>query len=382
MSVSRQRKYDVLTTLVSKALGVSTEQLQQSFKPALPEDITEIMALRKTGFTRSENKDLAIIKWKYFSNQNEVAPLYVLRLNNQIIACLGMLPITLNTSVGKKVEGVMLGDILVHPQYARIGIGGWMLMFAQVNHAVAMAMHGNASSEPILKKLFQTVQCRVELKFVYSSRYYFLARQWPSWLATSIDICWLRFLRKIGSCRLPRFSSEYSVREYETSDYMRDFCEHEIHSESMGKTESSYISIEHSSEFLKWRFDNNPVSSFKHIVVSYDNACIGYAIVKLELSSSQAKTGYLMDWKVKDGVGGRDILRSLFAEVLRFGYREKIDFLSVMTTDQTVSDTLHSLGYSVRDTRGRIFVHADPHTEHYYSGVGWHLNYADTEEVL
>lgn len=379
MAVDVKRKLDVLTTLVSRGLGITGVDLHQSFGPASSADIPEIMALRHKAFSRSPAKDTAIITWKYFSTAQHSNSLYVLRLNGKIIAKLGMLPIQLLCG-DKKTAGVMLGDIVVHPDYEKIGLGGWMLTYAQTHNPVAMTMHGNADSDPTLKKLFKSVNCRTELKYVFCSRYYFAARHWPVWIAAVIDTSFFRLFSRLRVGRLPRFPKTYRVAELSSSDYCSAVDHRAANVEQ--------LNIVHDQAFLHWRFDCNPVSTFKHIVVYRASVIRAFAIIKFEPSWQRGFGGFLMDWRVLDSaecderVNSDSLLKMLFGEILRCCLRQKSDFLSVMTTDSGTVAILQSLGLSVRDSQTGFYIHANQQNEVFYSENNWKLTYADTEEVL
>jgi|GEM_PF-1949462 len=368
------KKFEQITTVLARSLGLETEQFLNAFQRATAADFEAICALRRLGFGREGEMDEKILSWRYFDSSKQCSDIYVLKYHGKVIAAVGAEPIQVELG-GALVEGVRTADIVVHPDHLKRGIGGWMNLFMQHHYRVVMAMGANENSSSMVRRVFKPMNCRRHFKLLLSCKSYLLRRGIPGLAAQLVDgLVWQSY-RFLLSSKLRRFSGEFTVDTHASVSSLA------LYFQQPGAEGWTKKGVRRDFDFCHWRFELNPKSDFQCIVVSNVAGPLAYAIVKTD--SNNSGDYYLMDWSIVREYKNIQHWKCLLAEVVAAVKSAGGRSIAVLASDELSVSGLCQSTFSERAKDDAFYLYADQSLgEEVLNENAWYITYADTDEML
>jgi len=364
-----------ISKVLATSLNISADELYQSFNRATKTDIAAVCELMRLGFGDVENLTPAVIAWRYFDFSAYDSDLFVLRYEGRIIAAVGAEPI--RVKVGDlQLPGIRAGDIVVHPDFMKGGIGAWMNLYLQNHFSIVMAMGANENSTSMVRRIFKPMNCRHHLKILFSTKHYLEFRGWSPLIIKTTSLLTFLPLALIRLIFFKMLPSGYSVEVVNNTDNFHHFFaspEYQPRSINMALR---------SAEYCRWRYDLNPKSHFKFFEMYKKNRLLGYAIVKQ--NGLDGSGGWqLMDWDLLPHLRNKKQFRFLFSAVTKWVAEQGADSLSVMASDSLSIDSLFRTGFSHRALEDGFYLWVAPGIDtDMLDEKKWFLSFADTDEAL
>jgi len=369
------QNYEKITKVLATSLGLTSAELVRCYDRATVADVAAICELMCLGFGVVENLSPEIIAWRYFNFSKNVSDIFVLRYHGQLIGAVGAEPITVKVG-DKEYQGVRAGDIVVHPEHGKRGIGAWMNLHLKYTFPIVMAMGSNEKSDTMVRRLFTPMNCRHHFKMLFSVKGYFAVRKWQP-LALSIAALLaalpLSIYRKLYLKSLP---NNYSVSERPDSEGLDEFFKHP-------DFQARNLSIAlRSAEYCRWRYDLNPKSHFTILQLRHHNKLIGYSVLKKQ-SALVDKDWQLMDWDLLPAYRSQSHLSILLSAAIASAVKEGAYSLSVLASDELSCTSLRKTGFSQRALDDGFFLWAqDAVPREVFDENQWFLSLCDTDESL
>lgn len=364
-----------ISKVLATSLNISADELMNSFNRATKADIVEVCELMHLGFGKADNLRENVLAWRYFNFSSHSSDVFILRYKGELIGAVGTEP--LHIKVGDKIcEGIRAGDIVVHPDHLKRGIGAWMNMYLQSNYPIAMSMGSNKNSNTMVRRLFKAMKCRHHLKILFSTQSYFAAKGIPAPLAKLLSAISILPLKVIRWVTVRPLGAHYKISVVENTANLAAFFNDPDY-----KVREQSIALR-SAEYCQWRYDLNPASVFYIFEMRQANRLIGYAIVK------QPHTATGGDWKVMDwdclaGSRSDKHYQALFNAVVKWVAKTSAESLSVMTSDQLSIASLMRSGFSHRAVEDGFFLWAKTEVDPIIMNeTQWFLSFCDTDEAL
>lgn len=367
--------FDKISKVLATSLHLSADELRSAFGRATHTDLPEICQLMQLGFGEVNNLRADVLAWRYFNFSKQGSDIFVLRHKGGIIGAVGTEPLIVK--IGDQVcTGIRAGDIVVHPDYLKSGIGAWMNLYLQNEFPIAMAMGSNKNSNTMVRRLFKAMNCRHHLKILFSTRAYFEAKGLPSAVArilSAISIVPLRLIRLLANKSL---DDKYTVSVVTDTANLAEFFndpDYKVRAQSI---------VLRSADYCHWRYDLNPISRFFTFEMRQAKRLIGYAIVK-QPHTEAGGDWQLMDWDLLASARTEQIYQELFSAVVDWVAETSAESLSVMTSDQLSIDSLLHSGFSHRAVEDGFFLWANAEVDAaVLNEKQWFLSFCDTDEAL
>lgn len=358
---------------MAHSLGLSGDELLHAFAPALIRDIDAVCELRRRGFGPHLTDDKEKIRWRYFSRNPKRSDLLVLKLENKIVAAVGVEPISVRLN-GSTYAGVRCADIVVEPALMGKGLGAWMNLYVQDQYPIVMAMGSNQFSASMVNKLFTAMPVRQYLKFPVTGGTY-LARK-----ATNINVircarfpvdAWLWARRKFYFLR-SRIRG-YNVRVLDNFDAVKQFA-------ALTDVTDNTMAVRDPA-FIQWRYADNVVSEFVPLVLCKHDEVIGYAVLKTD-AEGPASQWHLMDWQVQSNHRAKATLKYLMLACVEHAATQGAALVTALLSDELSKSAALDSGFIFRYRDEGFHLWADTTISNdIYSAPLWFLSFADTDEV-
>lgn len=368
------QNYEKITKVLATSLGMSVDELVRCYDRATAADLAALCELMCLGFGMVENLSPEILAWRYFNFSKNISDIFVLRYQGELIGAVGAEPIKVKVG-DTEYDGIRAGDIVVHPEHMKRGIGAWMNLHLHYTFPVVMAMGSNEKSDTMVRRLFHPMKCRNHFKILFSIKNYLAIRGWPSFIInvlSPISVFCLAMLRKSRLAALP---NDCSLIVSENTQQLALFFNNLSY-----KPRDENIVLR-SAEFCRWRYDLNPKSSFRILQLYKAESLIGYAVIKIDKNAS--KNFQLMDWDLLPVFRNEDFLRILFSSAVNYARDNGAQCLGVMASDDLSCNSLRKTGFSHRyvDDGFFLFARADIHRD-VLDERKWFLSSCDTDEAL
>ena len=90
------KQFKRLSTVFAKSLGLSTEQLEASFRLATIEEVQTVSSMRRRVFGCSiKDDDERYLEWRYYSHPGFSSTLWVFEYRGEVIGAMGTEPVEL-----------------------------------------------------------------------------------------------------------------------------------------------------------------------------------------------------------------------------------------------------------------------------------------------
>jgi len=367
--------FEKISKVLATSLNISAEELTHSFNRATKTDIPAVCELMRLGFGDVENLKAPVIAWRYFDFSSHESDIFVLRYQGNIIAAVGAEPITVTVD-GTEFQGIRAGDIVVHPEHGRRGIGAWMNLYLQNHFSIVMAMGSNENSTTMVRRIYKPMNCRNHLKILFSTKRYLEFKGWSPVIIKTITLLTILPLALIRFLFFKMLPSGYHVEVADNTDNLHTFFNNP-------KYHPRHINmVARSVEYCRWRYDLNPKSDFKIFEMHKRNHLVGYAVVKKN-GHEKHDDWQLMDWDVLPHLRNKRHFRFLFSAVVKWVAEQNAESLSAMVSDTLSLDSLVRTGFSHRALEDGFYLWAKPDiTSAALDENRWFLALCDTDEAL
>lgn len=365
-----------ISKVLAKSLGISAEELMQSYDRATAADIADVCELMHLGFGAADNVSKKVIAWRYFDSSNNPSDIFVLRYQGKLIGAIGAEPIKVKVG-GDHYEGIIASDIVVHPEHMKRGIGAWMNLYLQEKFPIVIAMGSNENSDTMVRRLFKPMNCRHHFKMLFSIKNYLEIRQWPDFFVTLASMLAVLPLALLRAPFLKSLPLGYTLSWVNNTDNLAMFfTDPEYQCRNLN-------AISRSAKYCRWRYDLNPKSQFKILELRKDNRLVAYAVVKDKVAGVLVKDWQLMDWDFLPGFRDRNHLQILLSAVAKYAVKNAAHSLSVMASDELSRTSLLHTGFSHRAAEDGFFLWSQSQVDTSVRNENnWFLSLCDTDEAL
>jgi hypothetical protein len=282
--------HGVLTRLVARSLGMSTQDLLLALAPASLAEFDSVLAFRQQHLhVQAQWDDSAYLRWRYRFGRVDagIGDLWRLRRGDEIMAIFGLEELTceLDERTHRGARGM---DLLVRTDLRETGIGAWLNQAMIERHEFALAMGSNKDSAGIVLRMFKPLSPRLTFTLPLDT-HPFIRRRWPDVPllaattagAANIGLAlWRAWLRR----RHPRQLRFVSVRRV-TQDAIASV-----------RPAPAAVRITRSAEYLNRRLLDNPRRQYEVRVAYRGSAPAGYvAWARVDDDNGQAEL-HLADW--------------------------------------------------------------------------------------
>jgi hypothetical protein len=371
------RSFESLIPYVSQAFGLTTEQLERAYRPAIETDLPRILALRRAVTDDMWWDDEAFVRWRYFGRKtvDGAIPYWVFELDGAIIGACGLEPVVLVVD-GNPVHAVRTLDIMVHPDVDGRGLGTFMNLVLFRQFPIIMVTGSNASSHQLLVRMFHHTLDLVFWKTLISSRLVIEQRlnagPVSGAIAAGADLV-LTVLRRRRQLPVPR---GVVVRPISRFDSQVDALSHLF--EQPGR-----IIVRRSAEYLNWRFIENPRCPYRVFGAFADGVLEGYVVTRLNLKRpNPRREGEIVDWLARRASGPNSSLPALLTAAVEDLVDARAGFVTCAAHGAEIEAAADSSGFRFREgQRIPFFVRASSSTLHrrLSSAPGWFLTRGDLD---
>ena len=329
--------------MVARALGMTPDELRESFQPATARHLPSIIDLRSQFRSRSWD-DERYLRWRYdFSERTGAGnKLMVVARGDRVLGMIGTESVRLVRS-SKTLDAVSTMDILVDPALDGAGLGAWLNMAIFAGNPVVFAIGANPNSLGLVTRLFYMLPNRKPyIAPVRVGRR--LARQFPyrigrvvaPLVAAPADLG-LSLWRSVSYRRLPQ---SWSLQDLTLFDESVD----SLFARRWGAED---ITFERSSNYLNWRLFENPRVRYSVLAAFEDGDMLGYAAYCTRDEDNGIRASRLVDWLV-DARYGFTGFSMLAQEIIRRAVAERADIVSISPMHSRLEQSLWRLGFITR----------------------------------
>lgn len=337
-----------ISPYLAKSLGIEVAALSQCFVRATEADLDEIMMLRTTLYAGDTPwDDRQYLKWRYRFEQDSENCLWVFRLTEKLVACIGVEKVVVHAG-DATYDAYKLMDILVDPELDGKGLGAWMNLRLMQHYPLLIAVGANEKSRSLVTRLFKPLPAldvyKLPVKSARLLKKNLIVPVLPNLLALPLDAYfWLR-----------RKAQWYSTDDI-TVKQLKAIPE-EVSAFIAGRKSS--IAVTRSVSYLDWRYLQNPRVRFDVLGVYRGDKLIGLSVSHRYFSAvAQYPESVIFDWLVLESSGNTNekiVLQQTAAHQVVNGAVT----VTVPVHCKQCSASLLQSGFLLRDTSTSFFVHA------------------------
>ncbi len=371
------RSFENLIPYVSQTFGVSTEELERAYRPAVESDLPRILGFRRTVSQDMWWDDEAFVRWRYFGRRTTDGsiPYWVFDLGGEIIGACGLEPVMLVVD-GNPVHAVRTMDIMVSPDVDGRGLGTFMNLMLFRQFPVTLVTGSNASSHQLLTRMFHHTLDLVFWKTLIASREVieqrFKAGPVSGVIAAGADLV-LSMIRRRRR-RPPPPGIE--VKQMSRFDAQVDTLSHVF--EQPGR-----IIVRRNAEYLNWRFVENARCRYRLFGAFAGETLKGYVVTRLNLNRPNPRhEGEIVDWLAQGASGPNSPLPALLTAAVDDLVSTGAGFVTCAAHGAEIEAAADSSGFRFREgQRIPFFVRASSATLHrrLSSAPGWFVTRGDLD---
>jgi hypothetical protein len=327
------------TTLVARALGITPDELTESFQPARSRHLAGITELRRQIIgSHPARDDARYLQWRYdFEGRPDSrGRLMVVARGDKVLGMIGAENVRLVRG-DDRIDALSLMDIMVDPEVDGSGLGVWLNLAIFDENPVVFEIGANPNSIGLVTRLFHRLPNRKQYVTPLTMRRYLEKRLRSGAaalaLATTADAT-LKLWRALTFRRIP---ASWSLREVTRFD---DTVEG-LFARRWAATE---ITFERSSQYLNWRLFENPQAKYLVLGAFEANDMVGYIAYQIDDDAGDVKVVRLVDWLVDARYGFRGF-KLLAQEVIRRALVERADLISINPLHARIERSLWRLGF-------------------------------------
>ena len=331
-----------MTRLVARAVGLSSQQLLDSFIPGMPEHLAGVLALRRTLFGVSIRwDDAAYLCWRYrFGSKTQGhGDCWVLLLDGKVAGMVGAEELELQRSKERLAVWSTM-DIAIDPRYEGSGIGGWMNLRLCEAAGCAITIGSNEKSRTMIARSFRRLPNR---------RTYVLPLRFQRIMRKRIGVLWLAKAiapiaeHLVAAWRWVAFAGAQGQFELKPI--------HRFEADSLDLLRRAIDPLERqvgrSVEYLNWRLFGNPRARYS-VIGAYDSGVLlGFMATVIRGDQGGPLTLVIADW-VADRQRFNRVFRALCTNAVRTAVRTGAESVSVTAYHARSEILLRRLGFVPR----------------------------------
>jgi len=333
---------DRMTKLVARAVGLSPQQLLDSFIPGAAEHLAGVLELRNTLFGASIHwDDKAYMTWRYRFGSTCAGrgDCWVLVLKGRLAGMVGTEEVELERGA-ERIPAWSTMDIAIDPQFEGSGLGSWMNMRLCQAAGCALTIGSNEKSLNMITRTFRRLPNRrsfvmpIRFQRILSKRLggpalanliapfvEGLARLWR----------WVAFLGATGALELKPLQSF----DGDTTDLLQR------------SVDLSEWTLSRNIEFLNWRLFANPRVRYAVTGAFEGGVLMGYMATMQRGDRDHPSSTVLIDWSI-DQTRFRPVFRALCADAVRAAVNQGVGAIEVTAYHPRSEALLHRMGFLPR----------------------------------
>ncbi|MEM1433791.1 MAG: GNAT family N-acetyltransferase [Pseudomonadota bacterium] len=378
-----QQALPKLRRVLAKTLRVSPESLAASFHPASRAQLAEVAAMRLPDGSEAElAEDTAYLEWRYFGRDPAAVDLWVVSLDDRVLACIGLEVMDIKCEQGDRQRIRRLQDVIVSCEHRKLGLGAWLTLEVLERFPDVVAIGSNEQSRSISEKLFNRHEIQKYYKFPLKSQS-IVGRRLGDNLVARFSAWSIDTFNQVRIRRSERnLSRSQKLLYFSEIGALVDHVATALPSLNAGSAQG--WTPMRDVPYLRWRFAQHPRRSFEGTVLCEANGeAIAYLIWSRDTAAADgaATEAYLFDWRWNPERTTATALCGLLADCLRRLYRDNAAVLSALVTDQGTEQILKQAQFLFRATDPRFYVHEPEPAAGLGAVPGWNLTYADTDKL-
>lgn len=364
------------TTLVARALKLTTDELHAGFRAGTIADLPGVLELRSRVIGDNLSwDDSRYLQWRYnfAGDPNGRGECLVVASGGKVHGMIGAEKIRLVVD-GESIDALSLMDIMVQPELDGSGLGIWLNMAVFERHPIVIEIGANPNSLGLINRLFHRLPDR---------KVYVAPLSFSRFLANRLHVppvADLLALPANGAAMLWRaVSHRRRPRRWYFHDINRfDSAVERLFARRWAPEEVTFM---RSAGYLNWRLFRNPRATYKVFGAWENGDLVSYAAYQSSLRRDGLRSVSLVDWLVDEryGLAG---FKALVRETVQRAWREKADIVTVTPLHARSEKSLLSLGFLGQSSEyNTVGVRcADPaRWPRLYDGTAWFLTEAHTD---
>jgi hypothetical protein len=370
------RSFENLLPYISHAFGLTPEELERAYRPAIEADLPEILALRRAVTGAMWWDDEAFVRWRYFSRRTPegTIPYWVFQRDSEIIGACGLEPVILVVD-GNPVHAMRTMDIMVRPDIDGLGLGTFMNLVLFRQFPIITVTGSNSSSHQLLSRMFEHTLDLVFWKTLIESRELIEERfnvgPVSGLIAVGADVV-LRALRRHRRTFPPAGMEIRSVAQFDD----------QVTALAQRMEQPGRIIVRRSADYLNWRFIENPRCQY-HVFGAFVGGMLeGYVVTRLNLArGNPRREGEVVDWLASGATAKTPMLRVLLTAAVEDLVGAGARFVTCAAHGAEIEAAADATGFRFREgQRIPFFVKAaSPSVQKRLASAGWFLTRADLD---
>ncbi|WP_230177662.1 hypothetical protein [Aquabacterium sp. CECT 9606] len=328
------------TRLVSRALGMSAEELTASVRHAVWSDLPAILALRTRVIgTDIDWDDQAYMAWRYRLGRPQAGggECWVLVRDGALLGMVGTQDLVLQCG-GQSCPALSLMDILIQPELESVGLGVWLNLFIQAQTTATLAIGANANSIGMVSRLFDTLPNR--RSFVHPVKLgHFLRKRLPVPGLPQLMAMGLETMMRLGRALLlaPWLPSSIQIKPWARLDDALNALNAQLETNEV-------VHAERTPAQLNWRLLDNPRGASQVWGAWSKGRLVGYMATQLTPLDDGRQALTIVDLVVPLPIG-RPALRALLWTALEEAWRHQVEYVTMTSYRQDVERELRRAGF-------------------------------------
>lgn len=285
-----------MSPLVARGLGVSGQELADSFRIAVPDDLDEVLALRKAalGYTPTWD-DRRYMQWRYAleSGSTSWATYRILRLRGEVIAAIGAEEFLLQSSAGIYPAACLM-DILALERFRGLGLGVWLNFTLFNAYPLVFALSSNSNSMSTVRALYAPLESRRELQIPLNARDYMRRR---------LKIPLISGIAGVAASGMLRWRARHLHRARQpVQGELREIVRFAADTNLMRRKPmpEGVVEIVRSAAYLNWRYFDDPRARYQAWGWFHGAELRSYVVVGCTHDAAGQRIPCITDWWMAD----------------------------------------------------------------------------------
>jgi hypothetical protein len=365
------------STLVSRVLGLTPEELRASFRPAGAQDLPALIELRRRILGDALTwDDRQYLLWRYDFEGRPDSPgrVMVAAHAGKLLGVIGAERVRLARG-SEVLDAVSLMDIMVQPELDGSGLGIWMNMAIFETHPIVIEIGANENSLGLINRLFHRLPDR---------KVYVAPLRFSRFLRNRLPLPTLGGVLALPANAAAKLWRAAAYRPRPRRWYFHEITEFDASVERLyaSRWAPNEYSFVRSRRYLNWRLFRNPRATY-HAFGAWENGeLMAYAAYQSARRNDGQHSIRLVDWLVHRRYG-LEGFATLIRELQRRAEAAGADIVSVTPLHALSEGSLLRLGFIGQsphefNTVGVRCSQPDRATS-LYDGAQWFLTEANTD---